>query len=119
MTQKAIEAFKVLNEFVGDLAVGVRSLDLFESPAIENRVSSGTLTSMRRMSVSHVILTLSKFMEFYRYYRPQITSDCLDACKKLQKEPVSRGVVDFRNKRVAIFGIVTRTDPLRRRRQRP
>ncbi len=100
MAQKAIEAFQVLNEFVGDLVVGVRSLDIFESPAIANRVSSGTLTAMRRMCVSHVILTLSKFVEFYRHYRPQITSDCLDACKKLQKDLVSRGVVDFRNKRV-------------------
>jgi hypothetical protein len=98
--QKAVEAFRVLNEFLGDLVVGIRSLELFESPAIAGRVSSGTLTSMRRMCLSHVLLTLSKFVEFYRYYRRQIPADCLAVCKNLQKELVGRGVVEFRNKRL-------------------
>jgi hypothetical protein len=50
------------------------------------------------MCISHLVLTLTKWLEFYDRFRRVIPSDCLVACRSLRNDLRARGVTDFRNK---------------------
>jgi len=66
---KAIEAFRILNSFVGDLVAGTRSLELFESPGFSSRLDQNVQRVLRRMCLSHLVITLSKWAELYDRYK--------------------------------------------------
>jgi len=95
---KAIESFRILNDFVGDLVAGTRSLELFESPAFTSKTSQNMQLIIRRMCLSHLIVTLSKWAELYDRYKAVIPGDTRPACSDLRKEIEARGIRDFRNK---------------------
>jgi len=95
---RAIEAARLLNEFVGDLVVGTRTLDLLEAPNIKSIVTDAFRTTMTRMCVSHLVVTLSKWQELYDRYKALIPSDVREACRDLRKELERRDVRGFRNK---------------------
>ncbi len=67
MTKKkqAIEASRLLNDFVLDLVTGTRSVELFESPAIKERSTEAISVGLFRMALFHILITLSKWTEFY------------------------------------------------------
>jgi len=94
---KAIEAFRMLNDFVGDLVAGTRSLEVFESPAFASKLGENTQLILRRMCLSHVVVTLSKWAELYDRYRAVIPNGQREACLSLRKEIDTRGIRDFRN----------------------
>jgi hypothetical protein len=97
MRAKAVEAFRFLNEYVGDLVVGTRSLELFETSLLFANVSDSMRLVLRRMCVSLLIVTLSKWGEVYDRYKDILPQDVLQACRDLRKEFDGRGVRDFRN----------------------
>jgi len=94
---KAIEAFRILNDFVGDLVAGTRSLEVFESPGFASKIGVSTHLVLRRMCLSHLVVTLSKWAELYDRYKAVIPSETREACLKLRKEIDTRGIRDFRN----------------------
>ena len=94
---KAIEAVRILNEFIGDLVVGTRSLELFESPAISSRIKPNTGLALWRMCLSHLVITLSKWAELYDRYKAIIPRDARQACEDLRNEINMRGIQKFRN----------------------
>ncbi len=95
---KAIEAFRMLNDFVGDLVAGARSLELFESSAFVSKTGQNMQLILRRMCLSHLIVTLSKWAELYDQYKAVIPADARSACLDLRKEIEARGIREFRNK---------------------
>ena len=97
MKARAIEAYRILNEFVGDLVAGTRTLELFESPGFASKIKESTLVTLRRMCLSHLVITLSKWTELYDFYKSVIPADAKDACLKLRKEIDRRGIREFRN----------------------
>ena len=97
MKTKAIEAYRILNEFVGDLVAGTRSLELFESPGFTSKIKSSTLVTLRRMCLSHIIVTLSKWAELYDRYKALIPPDTKPACRDLREQIDHRGIRTFRN----------------------
>jgi hypothetical protein len=94
---KAVEAFRFLNEYVGDLVAGTRCLELFETAPLFANVSGSMKLILRRMCLSHLVVTLSKWAEVYDRYRDVLPDDVLKACLNLRKELESRGVRHFRN----------------------
>jgi len=94
---KAIEAFRILNDFVGDLVAGTRSLEVFESPGFASKIGENTQLILRRMCLSHLVVTLSKWAELYDRYKALIPNATREACLGLRKEIESRGIRDFRN----------------------
>jgi len=97
LKEQALEAYRILNGFVGDLVAGTRSLELFASPAFSSQMKASTLATIRRMCLSHLIITLSKWAELYDRYKAVIPKDVRDACRELRKQIETRRVEKFRN----------------------
>jgi hypothetical protein len=93
----AIQAFHLLNHFVGDLLAGSQVRRQYQSLAIANRVSAITAGCVNRMCLSHLFLTLQKWTEFYERFHHVVPADCRPTCKKLFKEVQRRQVSRFRN----------------------
>ncbi|HWQ68611.1 MAG TPA: hypothetical protein VN494_01425 [Patescibacteria group bacterium] len=97
MRAKAVEAYRLLNDYVGDLVAGTRSLELFETSPLFANVSDSMRVVLRRMCLSHLVVTLSKWGEVYDRYRDVFPDDILQLCCDLRKELDRRGVRNFRN----------------------
>ena len=95
--ERAIEAYRILNEFVGDLVAGTRTLEIFESPGFTSQIQESTLVTLRRMCLSHLVITMSKWAELYDHYKAVIPADAKTACRDLRKETDRRGIRSFRN----------------------
>lgn len=93
----AIEATRLLNDFIGDLVIGTRALEWLDAPAIRPTVTREFRVTMNRMCVWHVIATLSKWQEVYDCYNQLFTEDVREATRSLRKELDKRAVRDFRN----------------------
>jgi len=77
---------------------GTRSLEVFESPGFASRISDNTQLVLRRLCLSHLIVTLSKWTELYDRYKAVIPREARRACLDLRKEIERRGIREFRNK---------------------
>jgi len=87
----------MLNDFVGDLVAGTRSLELFESPDFASKIGANTQLILRRMCLSHLVVTLSKWAELYDRYKAAIPDATRETCLSLRKEIEARSIRDFRN----------------------
>ena len=97
MRVKAVEAFRFLNDYVGDLVAGTRSVELFETSPVFANVSDSMRVMLRRMCLSHLVVTLLNWGEVYDRYRDVFPDDVLQPCRDLRKELDRRGVRNFRN----------------------
>ncbi len=97
MRKKAIEAYGLLNDYVGDLVAGTRSLELVETSPLFANVSPSMRAILRRMCLSHLVITLSKWVELYDRYGAIFPDDVHEACRNLRKELDRRGIRNFRN----------------------
>jgi hypothetical protein len=97
---RAIEAVKILNDFMADAVIGTRSFGLFDKLANGLDLSEGTKVGLARMCYFHIILLLAKWAEFYDKYRSVIPADCIDECRALSKRTKDLGILSFRNKYV-------------------
>ncbi len=105
MNERKKQAKEILEELNQDLITGTRSYFFFESIGFRKLLGNKTsadpmLNIIRRMSLSHVFLALSKFHEWYRRFKSEIPEDCKDACKELYRNIGDKGIVKFRNNRI-------------------
>ena len=96
--ERAIEAFWLLNDFIGDLITGTRAFEYFDTAKFKAGATDQALRSYNKMAGSFIFLTLAKWIEFYNHYRMVIPSEQQTTCKQLRNELLTRGVKDFRNK---------------------
>jgi hypothetical protein len=97
MKSKAIEAYRILNDLLGDLVIGTRSVELFAQPFISSQMSKAFKIGVTRLCVFHLIISLNKYIEFYKHYKSIIPDEVQDACKGLMKLLKDKKVPDFRN----------------------
>jgi hypothetical protein len=95
--ERAVEAVRLLNSFLLDFVVGTRGLEIFDCPAVAPSVSRTTAIGLNRMAISHLVISLAKWKEFYGHYRAILPADVRDACLGLHDQVIARGIVDFRN----------------------
>lgn len=95
---RAIEAFWILNDFVGDLIGATKAFEYFDTPKFKAGATERVLRIYNKMAGSFLFLTLAKWIEFYDRYQVLIPAEMRTACEQLQKELDSRGVREFRNK---------------------
>jgi len=93
--EKAIQAWRLLNDFVGDIVAVTRVPEAVERSRI---LDERALRVTNRMCFSHLIITLAKWAELYDHYASLIPEDCLPACKGLKREIDRRKIRGFRNK---------------------
>jgi len=98
MRDRAIEAVRILNEFVGDLVAGTMGLLHFESQAVVSTLNNkNTSLILRRMCISYLVITLSKWVELFERYKAVFPQDAKQACRGLEREIRRRNIRDFRN----------------------
>ena len=59
---RALDAARLLDRLLIDVVVGTRILDIFESQNSKNTIQPVVFHGMRRMSHSHTLLGLSKYI---------------------------------------------------------
>jgi hypothetical protein len=64
--ERAVEAVRLLDYFLMDLITGTRILGIFESPALASKITPHMGVALNRVAISHLIVTLSKWTEFYQ-----------------------------------------------------
>ena len=69
MKSKAIEAYRILNDLLGDLVIGTRSVELFAQPFISSQMSKAFKIGVTRLCVFHLIISLNKYIEFYKHLK--------------------------------------------------
>lgn len=96
--QRRQEAVAILKMLILDIMVGLRSLDLFSKLDDTYSLSENMRVGLSRMSTTHLVLALTKWMEFYEQYKDLLPNETALTAKALYKKLKSRGVRDFRNK---------------------
>jgi hypothetical protein len=94
----AVHAVDILNDFVGDFVCGVMLFREWEIQFKAGRVPEILMVNVQKICLSHLVLGLCKFVEFYDRFRNVIPSEHRDVCKGLVREIKQKGVVEFRNK---------------------
>jgi hypothetical protein len=100
MERKPHHAYKILNELVVDLVTGSRSASLLQALGFKAKVSGPILVGFNRMCLAHLVLSLSKWIEFYKLYKGIIPSHLKDHVKALNGKLNVKQIQDFRNKAV-------------------
>lgn len=90
--QKVIESVYILNFIMEDLSIGMQSV-----ANIKPSYSEAAQMGLQRMSLSHIFLTLSKYLEFYEHYSLYLPKSCQKECKKLYNNISNRKILGFRN----------------------
>ena len=67
---KAVQAVDVLNDFIGDLVGGTNLFRYWESKAEKVRVPKDVMLNVRKICLSHLVLSLHTFVEFYKRFKP-------------------------------------------------
>jgi hypothetical protein len=98
--RKAREAYRLANDLHLDLVTGSRVYSLLQNMLSAKPASETIQIGIRRMCLWYVILTLSKWVEYYDKYKSVIPSDVQIHAKQLRNEIVRRGIRDFRNNTV-------------------
>ena len=96
--EKAVHAADTLNDFVGDFIGGTALFREWNTQFRVGRVPETLMINVQKICVSHLVLGLFKFVEFYERFHQVIPSEHLEACKALVSEINRKGVVEFRNK---------------------
>ena len=98
MKTKAIEACRILNDILCDLVVGTRTIDLYSHPQISSQMSTSLETGVTRLCLFHLIISLNKYIEFYKHYKNIIPEEARTPCKELVKQISAKNIPEFRNK---------------------
>ena len=94
----AIDAVDLLNNFVSDFITGTMALEQYHKKYNSGVITEGQLVDIRRMCLSHLVLGLTKWAEFYKKFNHLIPSDLKDDAKQILKTIERRKVIAFRNK---------------------
>ena len=95
---KARDAFRLASDLMMDLIGGMRAYDMFQQHFAVRPPREPVPSQVNRLCLFHLIITLSKWKEFYDRYRDVIPEDVRDVAKTLSKVIEAKGILDFRNK---------------------
>ena len=91
------EAFRLGNELLMDLTAGTQVYLNFRDRFVKTPAPELIQTSVTRLCLFHIIISLSKCSEFYDRYKAIIPENVKATAKRLDREIEERGVVKFRN----------------------
>jgi len=94
---RAVDAVDILNDFIGDLITGVMVLRDYSHALKVGRLAMVQMVPIQKMCVSHLVLTLAKWLEFYDRYHDLIPDTYRDEIKRKNKILNDKKVRHFRN----------------------
>jgi hypothetical protein len=95
---KAVDAVDVLNDLIIDLIAGVMVFRQYDASFKKAPTTDGIELSVNRLCLSHLILNLCKFIEFWKKYKNVVPNTLKEPCKSLVKALEGKKVTEFRNK---------------------
>lgn len=98
--ERAINAVDLLNDLVGDFITGTMVLARYHAECRTGSITPQQLAGINKMCVSHLVLGLNKWAEFYDRFHDLIPSELKDHAKRIKKTIEGRKFLDFRNKYV-------------------
>ena len=99
MSQRELEAVRLLNDLEYDLLAATGSFRIYQSNYFNKKLTPQNKAILDRMHISYILLSLAKLNEFYKNYHQYIPSHLRTHAKRtFQKEIESRGIIYFRNK---------------------
>ncbi len=96
--EAAVNAADSLNELIGDLVTGSMLLREWDVSFRAGRTTLLLFTGIQKMCLSHIVLALHKFIEFYERYHNALSAEHRATAKALIREIKRRGVIEIRNK---------------------
>ena len=96
--KKAINAVDLLNDFVGDFITGTMFLAKYHAAHNSGSVTAEQLVAINKMCLSHLILELTKWAEFYKKFHYLIPIELKEQAKQIMRTIEERKIIDFRNK---------------------
>lgn len=96
--EKAIEAARVLNNMLLDLVTGTQALNIYDLPTVSEKGDRKVRTGLDRMAISHLVVSLHKWIEFYDWYKAYIPAEEKNICRSLCARVKAKGISDFRHK---------------------
>ena len=95
---RACDAVDTLTDFIGDLIAGVMVLREYMLAREKGCLEDLTMITIRKMCLSHVVLTLCKFDEFWQHYKDLVPLQHRVAGKNILKTMKEKKVKDIRDK---------------------
>jgi hypothetical protein len=95
--QDSNDACRALEYLIHDLIVAHQLYDFFADVGKDANVHSEAEKAVRRMYISHLLLALQKFSEFYGKYKWLLPEPHKAECRAIQRELTRRQVRDVRN----------------------
>lgn len=111
LKSEVIDAYKILNDICADLVIGTRSIEHLNI-LISYQIDKQYRIGLTRLCVFHLILTLNKYLEFYKHYHAIIPKDILKVCRELKKQLEAKQIPQFRNKVVGHIWDNTKKSPI-------
>lgn len=96
-----LDAIYVLNDIFDYLIAGTMVFDRYQIEFESGELSQPTIVGVQKMCVSHLILGLSKLVEFWEYYHHLVPEDLRPEIKATVSKLQSRDLRHFRNTVVA------------------
>ncbi|HZR04535.1 MAG TPA: hypothetical protein VFA61_01750 [Candidatus Udaeobacter sp.] len=96
--EKAVHAADILNDLIGDLVGGTMLFRYWITEFQAGRVPETLMVNVQKICVSHLVLGLFKFTEFYQRFNQVIPQEHSETCKALLAEINRKGAAEFRNK---------------------
>ena len=96
-SRKVREAFRLANDLHLNLIVGTQAYRIFQGLFRHRPPKEIVEIGVRLLCLFNVILSLSKWVEYYDHYKGVIPKDVQTHAKKLRKEIKARGIQEFRN----------------------
>lgn len=94
----AVHAVDTLNDFVGDFVSGVMLLREYDAQYRAGKATLPLMVTVQKICLSHLVLNLVKFVEFYERFHQIVPSEHRDVVKGLVRCINQKGIIDFRNK---------------------
>ena len=96
--ERALSAVDLLNDFVGDFVTGTMVLARFHAEHNAGSITAEQLAGVNKMCLSHLVLGLTKWLEFYDKFHDLIPNELKDEAKQVKRTIEARNVLDFRHK---------------------
>jgi hypothetical protein len=96
--ETAVHAADILTDFIGDLVGGTMLFRAWDTRFRQEHLPADVMVNIQKICISHLVLALSKFVEFHQHFHQVIPSEHRQTCKALLHEINRKGAVEFRNK---------------------
>lgn len=93
----ALDAVDVLNDLIGDITTGCSVLLSADSQFRRHRLSLRDMSGIQKMCMSHLVLALSKLLEFWERYHAAVPPAHANQMRLLLRRVRAKNVEPFRN----------------------